>query len=49
MCSAEIHATVIRSNFGLLDFIPAISDEIQVNVPIEAYLVPAVHEPDEKQ
>ena len=39
MCSAEIHATVIRSDFALLDFIPAISDTIQVSVPIEAYRV----------
>lgn len=39
MCSAEIHATVNRSEFGLLDFIPAISDAIQVSVPIEAYRV----------
>lgn len=37
MCSGNIAATVKRSEFGLLNFIPAISDEIKINVPVEAY------------
>lgn len=40
MCTGEIHATVQRSEFGLLDYLPAISDTLQVSVPIEAYRVP---------
>ena len=37
MCSANVKATLNRSEFGMLRFIPAISDEIRVSVPIEAY------------
>jgi polyisoprenoid-binding protein YceI len=37
MCTGNITATVKRSEFGMLAFIPAISDEIRVIVPIEAY------------
>ena len=37
MCAGNITATVKRSEFGMLSFIPAISDEIKINVPIEAY------------
>lgn len=37
MCAANIEATVIRSEFGMLDYIPGISDEIKVIIPVEAY------------
>jgi polyisoprenoid-binding protein YceI len=37
MCSGNVTATVRRSEFGLLAFTPAISDEIKVIVPVEAY------------
>jgi polyisoprenoid-binding protein YceI len=37
MCTGNITATVKRSEFGMLAFIPAISDEIRVIVPIETY------------
>jgi polyisoprenoid-binding protein YceI len=37
MCSGNISATVQRSEFGMLAYIPAISDDIKVNVPVEAY------------
>ena len=37
MCAGNITATVKRSEFGMLRFIPAISDEIKVRVPVEAY------------
>lgn len=37
MCSGNIAATVKRSEFGMLAFIPAISDEVKVSVPVEAY------------
>jgi polyisoprenoid-binding protein YceI len=37
MCAGEISATLKRSDFGMLDYIPAISDQIRVRVPVEAY------------
>jgi polyisoprenoid-binding protein YceI len=37
MCAGEVSATLKRSEFGMLDFIPAISDEIRIRVPLEAY------------
>ena len=37
MCAANITATVKRSEFGMVRFIPAISDEIKISVPVEAY------------
>ncbi len=37
MCSGEITATLKRSDFGMLEYIPAVSDEISVRVPVEAY------------
>ncbi len=47
VCAGAIQATVIRSDFGLLDFIPAISDAIQVNVPVEAFrLAPGTTDAD---
>jgi len=37
MCAGNISATVKRSEFGMMRYIPAISDEIKVSIPIEAY------------
>jgi polyisoprenoid-binding protein YceI len=37
MCTADVTATVIRSEFGMLDFIPSISDEVNIYIPVEAY------------
>lgn len=37
MCGGEIRATIKRSKFGMLKYIPGISDEIKISVPIEAY------------
>jgi polyisoprenoid-binding protein YceI len=37
MCAGEISATLKRSEFGMLDYIPAISDDIRIRVPVEAY------------
>jgi polyisoprenoid-binding protein YceI len=37
MCAGEIKATIKRSEFGMVKFIPGISDEIDISVPIEAY------------
>jgi polyisoprenoid-binding protein YceI len=37
MCAGEIKATIKRSQFGMVKYIPGISDEIDISVPIEAY------------
>lgn len=37
MCTGNITATIKRSDFGMVRFIPAISDEIKISVPVEAY------------
>jgi polyisoprenoid-binding protein YceI len=37
MCAGNISATVKRSEFGMVKYIPGISDEIKVTVPVEAY------------
>lgn len=38
LCSANISASLMRSDFGMREFIPAISDEIKLTIPVEAYL-----------
>ena len=37
MCSGDVTATVMRSQFGMVQYIPGISDEIRISVPVEAY------------
>ena len=37
MCGANISGTIMRSEFGMTKYVPAISDEIKIDVPIEAY------------
>ena len=37
MCGANIGATIKRSDFGMTKYVPAISDEVQIRVPVEAY------------
>jgi len=37
MCVGEVNAYLKRSDFGMNAYIPGISDEIKVSVPIEAY------------
>lgn len=37
VCGGDITATLKRSDFGLTKYIPAVSDEVTVKVPIEAY------------
>jgi polyisoprenoid-binding protein YceI len=37
LCAGNIEATINRSEFGMTDFIPAISDEVKISVPVEAY------------
>jgi polyisoprenoid-binding protein YceI len=37
MCAGDVTARLKRSEFGMVRYIPGISDEITINVPIEAY------------
>ena len=37
VCAGDINAVIKRSEYGMTDYIPAISDEIKISVPIEAY------------
>ena len=37
MCGANIGGTIKRSDFGMTKYVPAISDEVQIRVPVEAY------------
>ena len=37
MCSGNITATLKRSDFGLTKYIPVVSDEVSINVPLDAY------------
>lgn len=35
-CGADISATLMRSEFGMNKFVPAVSDEVKIHVPLEA-------------
>jgi polyisoprenoid-binding protein YceI len=37
MCAGDVSALVKRSDFGMTKYIPAVSDEIKISVPVEAY------------
>ncbi len=37
MCAGDIAATIRRSDYGMTKYIPTVSDEIKINVPVEAY------------
>ena len=37
MCAGDIAATVMRSEYGMTKYIPTVSDEIKISVPVEAY------------
>lgn len=37
MCGANISGTIKRSEFGMSKYVPAISDDIKIHVPVEAY------------
>ena len=36
VCSGEVAAVLKRSDFGLTKYIPAVSDEVTISVPIDA-------------
>ena len=37
MCGANISGTIKRSEYGMSKYVPAISDEIKIQVPVEVY------------
>ncbi len=37
MCGANIGGTIKRSDFGMSKYVPAISDEVKIHVPVEVY------------
>jgi polyisoprenoid-binding protein YceI len=37
MCAGDVEAKIKRSDYGMTKFIPTVSDEIEISVPIEAY------------
>ena len=37
MCTGNVTANIKRSDFGMVKYVPAISDEVKISVPIEAY------------
>lgn len=37
MCGANISGTIKRSDFGMTKYVPAVSDDIKIHVPVEAY------------
>jgi len=36
-CGADISATLKRSEFGMTKYVPAVSDEVKISVPVEAF------------
>jgi polyisoprenoid-binding protein YceI len=36
-CSGNVYATLKRSDFGLTRYIPVVSDEVSISVPVDAY------------
>ncbi|MDP2142628.1 MAG: YceI family protein [Gallionella sp.] len=36
-CGADITATLKRSEFGMTKYVPAVSDEVKISVPVEAF------------
>jgi polyisoprenoid-binding protein YceI len=37
LCSADIEASLKRSEFGMTKYLPGIGDEVRVLVPVEAF------------
>ncbi len=37
MCTGNVTASIQRSEFGMVGYIPVISDEINISIPVEAY------------
>jgi polyisoprenoid-binding protein YceI len=37
LCSGNVSANIKRSDFGLTKYIPVVSDEVSISVPVDAY------------
>jgi len=37
ICAGQVKATLMRSDFGMIQYLPGISDEIIITVPVEAH------------
>jgi polyisoprenoid-binding protein YceI len=37
MCSGNVTANIKRSDFGLTKYLPVVSDEVSISVPVDAY------------
>lgn len=37
LCAGDVSATFKRSDYGMTKYLPAVGDDIKINVPIEAY------------
>lgn len=37
LCGANIGGTIKRSDFGMTKYVPAVSDDVKIHVPVEAY------------
>jgi polyisoprenoid-binding protein YceI len=35
-CGGDVSATIRRSDFGMIKFLPAVGDDVKINVPVEA-------------
>ena len=37
LCAGDISAIIKRSDYGMTKYLPAVGDEVKINVPVEAY------------
>lgn len=37
LCGAEVTTTIQRSQWGMTKFVPGVSDEVKISIPVEAY------------
>ena len=37
LCAGDVTATLKRSEFGMMKYLPAISDEVKLLIPVEAF------------
>lgn len=37
LCAADISSTIKRSDWGMTKYVPGVSDEVKITIPVEAY------------
>ncbi len=37
LCGADISTSIRRSDFGMTKYVPAVSDEVRISIPVEAF------------